>query len=169
VTEAAVDANKEEMMRVRFKLFGPVLATFVVLAGCGGSSSSSSDQGAKFKTSYESVANQFKHDSQAIGAAIKRAAGKTDAQIATEFHDLATRWQKHVSQLETLKPPSNLAATFNTLTSAASRAETDLNAIVSAAKTDSKSAAEQASASLVTDILSAKSASATITKKLGTK
>jgi len=46
------------------------------------------------------------------------------------------------------------------------RAEADLNAIVAAAETHGSSAA-QASASLVTDILSAKSASTTITQKLG--
>jgi hypothetical protein len=144
-----------------------------VLAGCGGSSSSStsssSGQTGNFKASYESRANQFKHDSQSIGAAVQGASGQTDAQLATEFQGLATRWQTHLSQLETLKPPATLAATFNTLTNAASRAETDLTAIVSAAKTHSKSAAEQASANLVTDILSAKSASTTITQKLGTQ
>ena len=63
-----------------------------------------------------------------------------------------------------MKPPANLGATFNTLTSAASRAEADLNAIVAAAEThDETPAAEQASASLVTDIESAKAASTTIT------
>ena len=85
------------------------------------------------------------------------------AQLAVTFHALAARWQDQLSQLQTLKPPANLATTFNTLTGAASRAEADLNAIVAAAETHNKSAAEQASASLVTDIESAKAASTTIT------
>jgi hypothetical protein len=153
-------------VQVRFMARGAFVAT-LVLAGCGGSSSSSSDQTAKFKTSYGSVATQLRQVSQSIGMAVQGASSQTDAQIGATFHDLATRWQNQLSQLETLKPPSNLAATFNTLTSAASRAEADLNAIVAAAETHSKSAAEQASASLVTDILSAKSASTTITQKLG--
>jgi hypothetical protein len=106
---------------------------------------------------------------QAIGTAIQQAPKQTDAQIGAAFHNLASRWQNQLSQLQTLKPPSNLAATFNTVTGAASRVEADLTAIVAAAATHSSSAAKQASASLVTDILSAKAASTTITNKLGAK
>jgi len=138
-----------------------LVVALVPLAGCGGSSSS--DETAKFKTSYESVGTQFKEVSQAIGTAIEQSRTQSDAQIAVAFHALAARWQDQLSQLQTLKPPSSLAATFNTLTGAASRAEADLNAIAAAAETHNKSAAEQASASLVTDIMSAKSASTTIT------
>lgn len=147
---------------------GLVVALFLV-AGCGGGSSASSDQSAKFKTDFSSAANQLKETSQAIGQAIEHAGSQTDRQIASTFHDLAQRWQSHVSQLETLKPPSNLAARFNTLTAAATRAETDLNAIVVAAETHSATGAEQASASLVTDVATAKSASTTLTDKLGIK
>ncbi len=140
----------------------------LLVAGCGGSSSSSSaDQTATFKTGYESAANQLKQSSQAIGAAIQQAPKQTDAQIHAAFQNLASRWQNALSQLQTLKPPANLAVTFNTVTGAAGRVEADLNAIVAAAATHSSSAAEQASASLVTDIQSAKAASTTITSKLG--
>ena len=158
------------MVQLPFGSGAAVLVTLVVLGGCGGSSSSStSDQTANFNTSYESVANQLKQSSQAIGAAIQQAPKQTDAQIGAAFHNLASRWQNHLSQLQTLKPPSNLAATFNTMTGAASRVEADLTAIVAAAATHSSSAAKQASASLVTDILSAKAASTVITNKLGAK
>ena len=51
----------------------------------------------------------------------------------------------------------------------ANRVEADLTAIVSAASTHSGAAAKQASASLVRDILTAKSAATTITQKLGIK
>lgn len=144
-----------------------VVVALVPLAGCGGSSSS--DQTAKFKSGLSPAVNALKKTSQSIGTAIEHASGETDAQIASTFSDLAKRWQDDVSQLETLKPPSNLAATFNTLTAASSRAETDLNAIVVAAKTHSATAAEQASAALVTDVSSAKSASTKLTDKLGIK
>lgn len=154
-------------MQRRFMTAGVVAAAVMVLPGCGGSSSS--NQTATFKTSFQSAVNQLRDTSQAIGTAIKQAPSQTDAQIATAFQQLATRWQNHLSQLETLKPPSNLAAVFNTLTAGATRAESDLNAIVAAARTHSSSAAEQASASLVSDILAAKSASTTITNKLGIK
>ena len=143
-----------------------ILATIVLLAGCGGRSSSSTTS---FKTSYESVANQFKRTSQAIGTAIQQAPSKTDAQIGAAFQDLASRWQTALSQLQTLKPPSNLATTFNALRSAASRVKADLNAIVAAATNHDAAAAKQASNNLVTDILTAKSASTTITNKLGTQ
>src|SRR5205823_6153206 len=111
-------------------------------------------------------ANQFKTASMKIGAAIQQATGKTDAQLAREFKSLATEWQNDLSRLQTLKPPAKVQATFNTLSGAAGRAEADLNAIVSAAETHSKSAAEQASATLVTDVVAAKSASQSIDKAL---
>jgi hypothetical protein len=157
-------------VRGSFKLGAAFLATIALLAGCGGSSSSStSDQTANFKTSYESAANQLKQTSQAIGRAIQQAPSRTDAQIASTFRDLASRWQNQLSQVQTLKPPANLAATFNTLTGAAGRVEADLNAIVAAASTHSGSAAKQAGASLVTDIVSAKAAGTAITDKLRAK
>jgi hypothetical protein len=144
-----------------------LVLALVAASACGGSSSS--NHSANFKTSFASVSNQLKQSAQAIGAAIEQAPNQTDAQIASSFHGLAGRWQGDVSKLETLKPPSNLQTTFNTLTSAATRTESDLTAIASAAETHGVSAAKQASASLVTDILSAKSASTTITNKLGIK
>ena len=157
-------------MQGAFESGAALLVTLALLAGCGGSSSSStSDQTANFKMSYESAANQLKQSSQAIGTAIQQAPKQTDAQIGAAFHNLASRWQNQLSQLQTLKPPSNLAATFNTVTGAASRVEADLNAIVAAAATHNGAAAQQASASLVTDILSAKAASTVITNKLGAK
>jgi len=159
-----------EAVQGAFKSGGAFVVTLVLLAGCGGSSSSSSsDPTATFKTGFDSVAGQLKQSSQAIGTAIQQAPSRTDAQIAAAFHNLASRWQNQISQLQTLKPPSNLAVTFNTLTGAASRVEADRTAIVAAAATHSSTAAKEASSSLVTDILSAKSASTTITTTLGTK
>lgn len=115
------------------------------------------------------MVHQLGQISMAVGAAITKAASQTDAQLAATFHDLATRWQTQLSQLETLKPPSNLATDFNTLTGATTRAESDMNAVVTAAETHSKSAATQASASMVADIVAAKNASTKITDKLGIK
>jgi hypothetical protein len=149
------------------KLGGSLLAT-LVLAGCGrSSSSSSSDQTASFKTSFNSAAGQLKQGSHAIGVAIQQAPSQTDAQLAATFHQLASRWQRALSQLQTLTPPSNLGVTYNTLTGAATRVEAYLNAIVAAAATRRSSAAKQASATPVTDILAAKASATTITDKLG--
>ena len=148
---------------VRIALVGALL----VITACGGGSSS--DPTAKFKTSFSSVVNQLKQTSQAIGVAIEKASSQTDAELASTFRTLAQRWQGQVSRLVTLKAPSGLSTSFNTLSAAAARTETDLTAIAAAAETHSASAAKQASATLVTDILSAKSASTTITSKLGIK
>jgi hypothetical protein len=143
-----------------------VMASAALLSACGGSSSNKTDQ---FKTAYESTANQLKLTSISIGKEIQQAPKQTDAQVLVAFKALATRWQTHLSQLQTLKPPSDLAADFNSVVSAASRAEADLNGIVAAAGTHSASAAEQAAATLVGDVASAKSASTTITNKLESK
>jgi hypothetical protein len=137
------------------------------LSGCGGSSST--NQTATFKTSFSSVANQFRSTSQAIGSAIEQASSRTDAQLASEFRDLAQRWQSALTRLDALKPPSSVAGAFNKMSGAATRAEADLNAIAAAAGSHNGPAARQGSVSLVTDILAAKSASTTITNKLGIK
>ena len=136
------------------------------LSACGGSSSNGSSS---FKSGYESTANQLKQVSIDIGKEIQQAPKQTDGQVSAAFRGLATRWQNHLSQLQTLKPPSNLAPDFNTVVRAASRAEADLNGIVAAARTHSASAASQAAATLVGDVLAAKTASTRITDKLGSK
>jgi hypothetical protein len=164
------------------------LVALGLLSGCGASASTSSTSSSPSQTSssasttsspasasanfnqrFSSAANQLGKTSQAIGADIEAARSKTDAQLAATFRALANRWQSHVSQLETLKPPANVAVDFNSMTAAASRAEADLSAIAVAAETHSASAAKQASASLVTDITSAKAAGAVIANRLGIK
>jgi len=136
----------------------------VLISACGGSSS---NQSAGFKSGYEATANQLKQVSHDIGLEIQQASKQTDAQVVAAFRGLASRWQTHLSQLQTLKPPSNLAADFNTVTGAAGRVEADLNGIVAAGRTHSAAAARQSAASLVSDVLTAKAASTKITNKLG--
>jgi hypothetical protein len=154
-------------VQFRFSAIGALVATLALLSGCGGSSSS--DQTAKFKTGYSSARNELKKTSDAIGTAITKSPSQTDAQIGTTFRALATQWQSELSTLQTLKPPSNLAADLNTVTGAVTRVEADLTAIVAAAATHSESAAEQAGASIVTDITAAESADTTLKNKLGIK
>lgn len=159
------------MQRRRMAIAASVVATALVSA-CGGSSGSSqtpSNPAASFKSHFVPVVDKLRDTSKAIGAEIEQASSQSNGQVLRSFRGLATRWQSQLSQLETLKPPSNLGTVFNTLTGAANRVESDLNAVVSAALTNSQSDARQAGASLVIDILSAKSASTTITNKLGAK
>jgi hypothetical protein len=142
------------------------IAAMTLLSACGGSSN---NQSASFKAGYSSTANQLKQVSHDIGTEIQQASKQTDPQVVAAFRILASRWQTHLSQLQTLKPPSNLAADFNTVTGAAGRVEADLNGIVAAGRTHSAAAAKQAAASLVSDVLTAKAASIKITNKLGSK
>ncbi|MGI8803967.1 MAG: hypothetical protein ACR2KV_17695 [Solirubrobacteraceae bacterium] len=130
---------------------------------------SSPDETAKFKTDYTAAIGQLKQASASIGTAIQTAGSQSDTQILSTFRGLAGRWQTQLSQLETLKPPPKLAANFNTLTNGATRVESDLNAIVAAAATHSKAAAEQAGASIVVDVTAAKAADAALKQALGIK
>jgi hypothetical protein len=85
------------------------------------------------------------------------------------FHNLATRFQAQLSQLETLKPPASVQADWNSVISAGQRLVSDLDAIVAAAATHNRSAAEQAGASLANDANALRSSVAPIKAKLGLK
>src|SRR5437660_626269 len=154
-------------MRLRSICGAALAATVLAMSACGGgggssssslSPSPSSSPTASFTSSFKTVTGDFKHGSQVIGQTIGAAKNMTEAQLKTAFKTIAHKWQTVLSKLESLSPPSNVATDFNTLRDAASRVETDLNAIVSAVSTHSASAAQQASATLVHDILTAKSA-----------
>lgn len=152
------------MTRPRSAAIAAVLAGLLLLAACGGSSST--DPSAKFKTSYESARSHLKGTSEAIGAEIQQASSQSDGQVLSAFRKLAGRWQTQLSQLQSLKPPATVSTDFNSLTGAASRVESDLNAVVSAAATHSYSAAQQAGASIVSDVTAARRADAAIAHKL---
>ncbi len=124
------------------------------------------DRTATFKTSYGSVATRLRSVSHSIGTATQHAPSRTDAQIVATFHGLASRWQKPAQPAPDAEASCEPGGDVQHADRRGARAEADLNAIVAAAKTHGSSAA-QASAKLVTDILSAKSASTTITQKLG--
>lgn len=142
----------------------------IALAGCGSSGSkTSSDETATFKAGLSPVVNKLRETAQGMARAIQQAPSQNDAHIAESFGRIASAWQSQLSELETLKPPSTLAAYFNALSDSARRVEADLNAIIAAAHTSSTPGAEQASATLVTDILGAKAASTKLTDKLGVK
>jgi maltose-binding protein MalE len=164
------------------KLVAAVSLTLALMAlsACGGSSSATQTQtqtqarthptqAAAFTIGHQAATAELEQISRAIGAAIEQAPNSSNAQLAQTFRDLAGRWQAQVSALEALTPPSDLAAQFNTLKDAVARVETDLNAIVSASETNNKSAAEQAAASLVSDIAATRAADAPIRKQLGLK
>jgi hypothetical protein len=139
-----------------------------VACGGGGSSSTKTDtaQSGEFATRYHQATAQLQSLSKEIGTAIEQAPHLSDTQLAQEFHTLSGHWQEQLSALEALSAPAALAVGFNTLKDAVSRVESDLNSVVTASETHSKSAGEQAGASLVTDILAARSASEQLDKQL---
>jgi hypothetical protein len=146
-----------------------VVAGVLLAGGCGGGSGSSSttEQASTFRGDFKLAITQFKETSHAIGVAIEHASGQSDSAIGTEFTALASQWQADLNRLKSLTPPAAVAGEFSTLKQSATRTEADLNAIVAAAQSHSGTAARQAGASLVRDILAAKAASQVITKKLG--
>ncbi len=157
-----------------------IVATLVLLSGCGGSGASNSSSGgsggssstsqttqttqgaAQFKAAIAPVLNQFKMASQATGAALQQAGSHTDAQVTAKFQQLAVQWKSALTNLEMLRPPPQFAAAFNRLKGQVSKVHADLTSVASAAQGHDAAAAKAATTNLVNDILSAKATSTTI-------
>lgn len=144
--------------------FVSVLAALAVLSGCG-----SSDATAKFKSGYNSLRGPLNQTGAQIAAEINQAPKQTDAQVEQAFRGLAQRFGSQVIELQKLKPPANVAADWENVLGAASRVETDLDAIASAAATHSASAAGRAANSLVKDAQVLSTAANPVKSKLGLK
>jgi hypothetical protein len=139
-------------------------AALVLLAGCGGSSSSSSSN---FKPGYTSAMKALGTTASQIGTTIEGAASQSDSQLEGTFKSLATHWQTGTGQLDKLTAPSSVSTEFASLKGAASRVETDLNAIASAASSHSQTAAKTAAEHLVIDLAAGKTADTKIRSTLG--
>ncbi|HTX46529.1 MAG TPA: hypothetical protein VMD48_09635 [Solirubrobacteraceae bacterium] len=140
--------------------------SLALLAGCGGSSSSSSSS-ANFKPGYKSAMSQLAATSTAIGTAVEGASNQTDAELASSFKSLATRWESETAQLDKLTAPASVASTFSVLKGAAARVGSDLAEISSAASTHDGSQAKTATEHLVSDVAAGRTADRTIRAKLG--
>ncbi len=139
-------------------------AALVLLAGCGGSSSSSS---ANFKPDYTSAMNTLGTTASQIGTTIEGAASQSDSQLEATFKSLAAHWQTGTGQLDKLTAPSSVSSEFASLKGAASRVETDLTSIASAASSHSQTAAKTAAEHLVIDLAAGKTADTKIRSTLG--
>ncbi len=139
-----------------------VTAVVAVLSGCGGS-----DQTATFKSGYNAVRGPLNQTGQAIAQEISQASKQTDAQVSASFSSLATRFQTQLAKLKALKPPSSVAAQWTNVTNAATRLDSDLNAIASAAGTHNSTATQKAAASLAADASALTQAITPIKQKLG--
>lgn len=141
-----------------------VVAVVGALSGCGGS-----DDTAKFKSGYNAVRGPLNQTGQAIAQEISQASKQTDAQVSASFHGLALRFQSQLSQLKALKPPSSVTAQWKKVTDAASRLDSDLSAIASAAGAHNSSATQQAATSLAADASALTQAINPVKQKLGLK
>jgi hypothetical protein len=140
------------------------VVSLALLAGCGGSSSSSS---ANFKPGYQSAMKALATTETQIGKTIEGASGKSDAQLEATFKTLATDWRNGTAQLDKLTAPSSVSSQFTSLKGAAGRITGDLSGIASAAASHSESAAKSAAEHLVIDLASGKTADTKIRSTLG--
>ena len=138
-----------------------------LIAGCGGGSQSQTT--ANFKASYLSLTGAIQQIGAEMTRAIEHASHRTPSQIASEFSDLADRFNTQLIQLEALNPPSSVAGAFQKLTAAASRLEDDLNAISNAGSRKDGVAAVTAIRAVVRDADAMNASGALVFQKLQTK
>ncbi len=141
-----------------------VVAVVVLLCGCG-----SSDTTANFKSGYNALRGPLNQTAAQITAAFGAVGHETDSQVAATFQTIAQRWQGHVAQLRKLKPPSNVAADWNSVVAAASRLDADLNAFAAGAAAHNSSAVKRALTSLQADAQHMQTAAGPVRSKLGLK
>lgn len=139
----------------------------LLVAGCGGGSSSSADNA--FKQAYQSQRTQLNAISAQLGTIIQGASGKTDAQLAAELTALDTSLRAQLNQLDALKPPSKYQADFNAVVSDSNQAESGLKALAAAVAAHNANEARTLVSTLNTDGQTLKAASAKLVKELGLK
>lgn len=126
------------------------------------------DASATFKKGYQVAIASLTQSSQAIGTALRDAPSQRGAQILRTFRGLSARWKSDLSRLETLTPPASVTGNFSALTGAGKRIEADLDAIVAAIAGHDAAAGKQAVVSIVADLVAARSANATLERKVAT-
>ena len=129
----------------------------LAVAGCGGSDDSSSDE-AEFKSAAKAASAETSKIGDDLGSAIQAADKQTDAELATQFTDLASRARAVVADLNGLKPPDEARAKVNALVSALGTGAQDLDAIATAARANDADSARSATVTLVKDSPAIKSA-----------
>ena len=145
-----------------------VAACVLVVAGCGGSSSSQPSLSA-FKTGFVAEKTAFRKLGLDLQQEITGAKSKTDAQLATEIGALATRASQQADGLAKLKPPAKFKTQLSNLVASFRSVSTDLRAIAAAAVKHDAATARAATTTLLADAAKVKSADDAITKGLGLK
>jgi hypothetical protein len=91
----------------------------------------------------------------------------SNGELEAQFNSLASKWQTAESKLDSLHPPAAASADFAALKSSAANVKSDLDSIVSAARSGDVTAAKQATSKLVTDITAARSAAQKVDSEVG--
>ncbi len=143
------------------------MAASILVAGCGSGKSSSSISRVDFKTGFATSHREFSELVTEIAKDITGAGSKTDAQLAKEFHALATRADQQASQLAALTVPSTYAKQMTTMVAGFHALKGDLSTISGAATKDSAQGAETATRALLTDAAKIKTADTSLSKDLG--
>jgi hypothetical protein len=138
------------------------VASLVAFAGCGGSSSSSTDN---YKKDAQKVATDFKNAAQAAGAELKTAT--TLDQRVKGLQALKASVDNAANGFEKLTPPSNVKGDQDTLVSGFRALSGDIDAVTQAVKTNDKAAAQAALPKLQADQAKVLSAVQSLQSKIG--
>ncbi len=138
------------VLRATAALLTAILAA-LALAACGGSSGGDAPTTADFRTEYAPISAVIRGIGDDIGAAVTTAKTKTDAQLQSQFGDLAKRTGDAATALADTHPPDDAAIkqARTELITGVRQGASDLAAISSAASLSDAAAAKAATIKLV--------------------
>jgi hypothetical protein len=139
----------------------------IAAAGCGSSHTSTTTSQVSFKNGFATSQTEFRRLGTDIAKDITGAGNKTDAALATEFDELATRADQQAAQLNSLHIPARYKTRVAKMVTGFHAVKDDLSNISTAAKNHNASNAEAATRSLLTDAATVKTADVTLSKALG--
>lgn len=150
---------------------GPIRAIFAVLlaagllAGCGGGSGDSGG----FDKEYKAVNEQLLQLGDTVGQALQNAPQTTDAMLAGEFSGFAGQLDQVRRRIDALRPPGDLKAQVDALSTAVATLSKDLRDISHAATVHDTTGAREATQALVRDSRAARDARRALAKKTGAR
>ena len=138
------------VLRATAALLTAILAA-VALAACGGSSGGDAPTTADFRTEYAPISAVIRGIGDDIGAAVTNAKTKTDAQLQSQFGELAKRTGTAADALANTHPPDDAAIkqARTQLITGVRQGASDLAAISAAASLSDAAAAKAATIKLI--------------------
>lgn len=138
------------MFRATTVLLTTIVAA-LALAACGGSSGGDGPTTADFRTEYAPISASIRGIGNDIGTAVTTANKKTDAQLQTQFGELAKRTGSAAKALAATHPPDDAAIekARTQLISGVRQGASDLAAISAAASLSDAAAAKAATIKLM--------------------